>query len=94
MVRSNLDLQGDESDVLTHDGVRFRNQVRVHMNFWARIRSSNKIKRFFAEIRYQPPPRPDASVIKLCATVVESCCIIGTYNLLSFFTYLYKYLHV
>ncbi|RLM55371.1 hypothetical protein C2845_PM10G03820 [Panicum miliaceum] len=34
-------------------------QVWFHLNFWARSRSTSKIKRFFAEVHYKPhPPTP------------------------------------
>lgn len=39
--------------------VGFRNQVWYHTNFWARSRSTNKIKRFFAEVHYKPSSDSD-----------------------------------
>uniref|UniRef100_A0A0A8ZMD4 DUF3615 domain-containing protein n=1 Tax=Arundo donax TaxID=35708 RepID=A0A0A8ZMD4_ARUDO len=49
---------GGEFDVvqpLNEASTRFRGQVWFHVNFWARSRSSYKIKRFFAEVHYKPP---------------------------------------
>ncbi|TVU13073.1 hypothetical protein EJB05_46748, partial [Eragrostis curvula] len=49
---------GGEFDVvksLMESSVRFRGEVWFHINFWARSRSSNKIKRFFAEVHYKQP---------------------------------------
>ncbi|CAN6215365.1 unnamed protein product [Urochloa humidicola] len=46
------------------------------MNFWARSRNSKKIKRFFAEVHYQPSPLVDPWSPDLSVNVVESCCII------------------
>uniref|UniRef100_A0A0D9WX28 DUF3615 domain-containing protein n=1 Tax=Leersia perrieri TaxID=77586 RepID=A0A0D9WX28_9ORYZ len=48
---------GGEYDVvkpLKQMTVGFRGQKWLHINFWARSRSSNKIKRFFAELHYNP----------------------------------------
>ncbi|PUZ62011.1 hypothetical protein GQ55_4G324600 [Panicum hallii var. hallii] len=56
--------QGGEFDAvkprpLMEARVGFRAQVRFHLNFWARSRRTNKIKRFFAEVHYKPhPPTP------------------------------------
>lgn len=35
-----------------------------HLNFWARSRSANKIKRFFAEVHYKPSSDSDDATIK------------------------------
>ncbi|BAT00758.1 Os07g0239000, partial [Oryza sativa Japonica Group] len=48
---------GGEFDVvkpLMQARVVFKGQHWFHINFWARSRSSNKIKRFFAELHYKP----------------------------------------
>ncbi|XP_066168678.1 uncharacterized protein [Oryza sativa Japonica Group] len=49
--------EGGEFDVvkpLMQARVVFKGQHWFHINFWARSRSSNKIKRFFAELHYKP----------------------------------------
>ncbi|XP_062192479.1 uncharacterized protein LOC133895973 [Phragmites australis] len=61
--------------------VGFRGQVWFHVNFWARSRSSNKIKRFFAEVHYKPSTRSSSSSSSVCLDpkpipIVEICTII------------------
>jgi len=53
-----------------------RGQVWFHLNFWARSRSTNKIKRFFAEVHYKRSSDPIKGP-KL-TPIVEICTIIGT----------------
>jgi len=56
--------------------VGFRDQVWFHLNFWARSRSTNKIKRFFAEVHYKPSsdtskyPRATTPIVEIC-TIME-----------------------
>ncbi|KAF7063489.1 hypothetical protein CFC21_070007 [Triticum aestivum] len=60
---------GDEFDVvkpLMESNASFRNQLWVHVNFWARSRKSNKIKRFFAEVHYDPNP-----IVEVCIVIEE-----------------------
>ncbi|XP_047043746.1 uncharacterized protein LOC124647946 [Lolium rigidum] len=69
--------QGVEFDAvkpLMEDRVGFRDQVWFHLNFWARSRSTNKIKRFFAEVHYKPSS--DTSKYPQATPVVEICTII------------------
>jgi hypothetical protein len=58
------------------DRVGFRDQVWFHLNFWARSRNTNKIKRFFAEVHYKPSS--DSSKYPQATPIVEICTIIGT----------------
>ncbi|KAK1696838.1 hypothetical protein QYE76_013535 [Lolium multiflorum] len=69
--------QGGEFDAvkpLMEDRVGFRDQVWFHLNFWARSRSTNKIKRFFAEVHYKPSS--DTSKYPRATPIVEICTII------------------
>lgn len=73
---TNLILKGAEFDAvrsLMQSTVHFRGELWYHINFWARSRKSNKIKRFFAEVHYKrhasssvrsntPCPVPQAEV--------------------------------
>uniref|UniRef100_A0A453JLZ7 DUF3615 domain-containing protein n=1 Tax=Aegilops tauschii subsp. strangulata TaxID=200361 RepID=A0A453JLZ7_AEGTS len=57
---------GDEFDAvkpLMESRTSFRKQLWAHVNFWARSRKSNKIKRFFAEVHYNPEP-----IVEVCTT--------------------------
>ncbi|CAL5044334.1 unnamed protein product [Urochloa decumbens] len=60
---------------LMQQRVGFRGQVWFHLNFWARSRSTNKIKRFFAEVHYQPS---SSSTVKYpgLTPIVETCTIV------------------
>ncbi|CAL5046265.1 unnamed protein product [Urochloa decumbens] len=60
-------------DVLRHYNAS--HQVWFHLNFWARSRSTNKIKRFFAEVHYQPS---SSSTVKYpgLTPIVETCTIV------------------
>uniref|UniRef100_A0A0E0MIQ3 DUF3615 domain-containing protein n=1 Tax=Oryza punctata TaxID=4537 RepID=A0A0E0MIQ3_ORYPU len=49
------DEEFDAVKPLMESRVHFRGQVWFHINFWARSRKRKKIKRFFAEVHYQPP---------------------------------------
>ncbi|OEL36050.1 hypothetical protein BAE44_0002932 [Dichanthelium oligosanthes] len=62
--------------LLAEDGLHFRDEVWSHANFWARSRSSKKIKRFFAEVHYKAPPCPDPSSQAPFIATVETCTII------------------
>nr|CAB3469722.1 unnamed protein product [Digitaria exilis] len=67
--------KGGEFDAvkpLMEERVGFRGQIWFHLNFWARSRSTNKIKRFFAELHYKRSS--DSNLIP----IVEACMIIGT----------------
>jgi len=69
--------QGGEFDAvkpLMEARVGFRGQVWFHLNFWARSRSTNKIKRFFAEVHYKRSSDPIKGP-KL-TPIVEICTII------------------
>ncbi|CAN6191471.1 unnamed protein product [Urochloa humidicola] len=69
---------GGEFDVvkpLMEDGVHFRDETWSHINFWARSRTGGKIKRFFAEVHYKPPP-PCSGPSAPCIATVETCTII------------------
>ncbi|KAL6606475.1 hypothetical protein ACP70R_042128 [Stipagrostis hirtigluma subsp. patula] len=74
---------GGEFDVvkpLMASRVGFRDQVWFHINFWARSHSSNKIKRFFAEVHYKPSATRfvtiGSSTISDMIPIVEMCIII------------------
>ncbi|CAN6172695.1 unnamed protein product [Urochloa humidicola] len=70
--------QGGEFDAvkpLMEQRVGFRGQVWFHINFWARSRSTNKIKRFFAEVHYQPSSN-DTVKNRGLTPIVEICTII------------------
>ncbi|KAL6606049.1 hypothetical protein ACP70R_041702 [Stipagrostis hirtigluma subsp. patula] len=65
--------------------VGFRGQVWFHMNFWARSRTSNKIKRFFAEVHYKPstttfvglgrkPVPVPIPIVEICTIIEEPLC--------------------
>ncbi|TVT97010.1 hypothetical protein EJB05_57758, partial [Eragrostis curvula] len=50
--------KGGEFDVVKsfmESTVHFKGEVWYHINFWARSRSSSKIKGFFAEVHYKRP---------------------------------------
>jgi hypothetical protein len=72
-----MHMQGGEFDAvkpLMQQRVGFRDQIWFHLNFWARSRSTNKIKRFFAEVHY----RPSSDDVDHPATpIVEVCTIMG-----------------
>jgi len=55
--------------------VGFRGQVWFHLNFWARSRSTNKIKRFFAVVHYKlssdPIKGPKLTPIVEICTIIE-----------------------
>ncbi|KAF7063313.1 hypothetical protein CFC21_069841 [Triticum aestivum] len=60
---------GDEFDAvkpLMESRASFRKQLWAHVNFWARSRKSNKIKRFFAEVHYNPKP-----IVEVCTIIEE-----------------------
>ncbi|KAI5000330.1 hypothetical protein ZWY2020_004919 [Hordeum vulgare] len=60
---------GDEFDAvkpLMESRATFRKQQWAHVNFWARSRKSNKIKRFFAEVHYNPKP-----IVEVCTIIEE-----------------------
>ncbi|XP_062227842.1 uncharacterized protein LOC133926098 [Phragmites australis] len=65
---------------LMEESVRFRGKVWYHVNFWARSRSSNKMKRFFAEVHYKKPSTSSSVCSDLQFPVpipiVEVCTII------------------
>ncbi|CAN6202382.1 unnamed protein product [Urochloa humidicola] len=70
--------QGGEFDAvkpLMEQRVGFRGQVWFHLNFWARSRSTNKIKRFFAEVHYQPSSNNTVKYSGL-TPIVETCTIV------------------
>lgn len=55
---TNIILKGAEFDAvrsLMEPTLHFRGELWYHINFWARSRKSNKIKRFFAEVHYKRP---------------------------------------
>ncbi|KAL6861672.1 hypothetical protein ACP4OV_017372 [Aristida adscensionis] len=62
---------------LMQSRVGFRDQVWFHINFWARCRISNKIKRFFAEVHYKPcntitDRMPDSiPIVEICIIIEE-----------------------
>ncbi|PUZ61029.1 hypothetical protein GQ55_4G237600 [Panicum hallii var. hallii] len=58
---------------LKEDSVYFKGRPWVHINFWARSCSSKNIKRFFAEVHYEPPT--DGRPFSLLP-VVEACIIL------------------
>ncbi|RLN11992.1 hypothetical protein C2845_PM09G04140 [Panicum miliaceum] len=71
--------KGGEFDVvkpLMEARVGFRGQVWFHLNFWARSRSTSKIKRFFAEVHYKPSsdpirdPKP-IPIVEICTIIEE-----------------------
>ncbi|KAK3148589.1 hypothetical protein QOZ80_3BG0296890 [Eleusine coracana subsp. coracana] len=75
---------GDQFDAvkpLAEDSMHFGGQLWWHLNFWARSRSSNKIKRFFAEVHYMPAtcaslfPDPDQPFVPPIP-IVEVCTIL------------------
>ncbi|KAL6861390.1 hypothetical protein ACP4OV_017090 [Aristida adscensionis] len=57
-----------------------RGQPWFHLNFWARSRTSNKIKRFFAEVHYKLSTTNFISLhgdkIPVPIPIVELCTII------------------
>ncbi|KAK3154755.1 hypothetical protein QOZ80_2BG0194710 [Eleusine coracana subsp. coracana] len=62
--------------------VGFKGQAWFHTNFWARSRSTNKIKRFFAEVHYKPSTSrfffsgPHSFPVPVPVPIVEICTII------------------
>ncbi|XP_025813144.1 uncharacterized protein LOC112890476 [Panicum hallii] len=77
MFNSHLaEFEGAEFDAvkpLKEDSVYFKGRPWVHINFWARSCSSKNIKRFFAEVHYEPPT--DGRPFSLLP-VVEACIIL------------------
>ncbi|KAJ1270762.1 hypothetical protein BS78_06G076500 [Paspalum vaginatum] len=74
----NVRHKGDEFDAvkpLMQERVFFRNQVWFHLNFWARSRSTNRIKRFFAEVHYKPSVTSNGNtrtpVVEICTIIEE-----------------------
>ena len=74
--------QGAEFDAvkpLMECRVGFKGQVWYHVNFWARSRTSKKIKRFFAEVHYKPLPLSsfaDSPLLAAPVPIAETCTII------------------
>ncbi|CAN6178639.1 unnamed protein product [Urochloa humidicola] len=72
----NAEHQGAEFDAvkpLMEDSAHFRGKPWFHINFLACSRSSKNIKRFFAEVHYEP--RTDDQLFP-SIPVVEACTII------------------
>ncbi|KAL6606453.1 hypothetical protein ACP70R_042106 [Stipagrostis hirtigluma subsp. patula] len=76
---------GDEFDVvkpLMASHVGFKGQAWFHVNFWARSRASNKIKRFFAEVHYKPSTTSFVNMgsmplpLPIPIPIIETCTII------------------
>ena len=77
-------VQGAEFDAvkpLIEDNVNIKGKPWFHINFLARSCISKNIKRFFAEVHYEPPTdgRPFSRL-----PVVEACIILGM--LVTFFS--------
>jgi len=77
-------MQGAEFDAvkpLIEDNVNIKGKPWFHINFLARSCISKNIKRFFAEVHYEPPTdgRPFSRL-----PVVEACIILGM--LVTFFS--------
>jgi hypothetical protein len=75
--------------------VVFKGQHWFHINFWARSRSSNKIKRFFAELHYKPLITISGFVsweqllpdpLPAPVAIVETCTIIGKHRYITCFS--------
>ncbi|XBI69819.1 hypothetical protein VPH35_064452 [Triticum aestivum] len=61
---------GDEYDAvkpLMASTATFKEQLWAHINFWARSRKSNRIKRFFAEVRY----KHGNAAVEVCVVIEE-----------------------
>ncbi|WVZ67589.1 hypothetical protein U9M48_016643 [Paspalum notatum var. saurae] len=71
-----LHYKGGEFDAvkpLMQARVFFRGQVWFHLNFWARSRCTNKIKRFFAEVHYKPSSNDNTTtpIVEICTIIEE-----------------------
>ncbi|CAN6231843.1 unnamed protein product [Urochloa humidicola] len=76
----NAEHQGAEFDAvrpLVEDSAYFRGKPWYHINFLACSRSSKNIKRFFAEVHYEPPIDGQSlqfiPVVETCTIIDESC---------------------
>ncbi|CAN6246720.1 unnamed protein product [Urochloa humidicola] len=77
----NAEHQGAEFDAvkpLMEESAHFRGKPWFHINFLACSRSSKIIKRFFAEVHYEPPTDgqsfPFVAVVETCTIIDESSC--------------------
>ncbi|RLN13420.1 hypothetical protein C2845_PM09G11080 [Panicum miliaceum] len=63
---------------LMEDSVYFKCRLWFHINFLARSCSSKSIKRFFAEVHYEPQPSTDGDPFFSLFPVVEACIILAS----------------
>ncbi|KAJ1286349.1 hypothetical protein BS78_03G346500 [Paspalum vaginatum] len=95
LLHYNVRHKGGEFDAvkpLMQARVFFRGQVWFHLNFWARSRCTNKIKRFFAEVHYKPSSNDNTRtpIVEICTVIEEplskyrrSCAFCpGSYDIL------------